>query len=38
VPRDEIITGGFDALVDGSRGEVKILVEVSPARSGAAGR
>src|SRR5262245_43678798 len=35
VPRDEIITGGFDALVDGGRGEVKILVEVDSSRSAA---
>src|SRR5262245_31557441 len=35
VSRDEIITGGFDALVDGGRGEVKILVEVDSSRSGA---
>jgi (R,R)-butanediol dehydrogenase/meso-butanediol dehydrogenase/diacetyl reductase len=35
VPRDEIIKGGFDALVDAGRGEVKILVEVNPPRPGA---
>ncbi|PWU24613.1 MAG: zinc-binding dehydrogenase [Candidatus Rokuibacteriota bacterium] len=35
VPRDEIIKGGFDALVDAGRGEVKILVEVGAPRSGA---
>jgi (R,R)-butanediol dehydrogenase/meso-butanediol dehydrogenase/diacetyl reductase len=38
VPRDEIIAGGFDALVDGGRGEVKILVEVASPRPGASGR
>jgi (R,R)-butanediol dehydrogenase/meso-butanediol dehydrogenase/diacetyl reductase len=32
VPRDEIIKGGFDALVDAGRGEVKILVEVNRPR------
>ena len=34
VPRAEIIAGGFDALVDGGRGEVKILVEVDRPRPG----
>jgi (R,R)-butanediol dehydrogenase/meso-butanediol dehydrogenase/diacetyl reductase len=29
--RDEIITGGFEALIDAGRGELKVLVEVNRA-------
>ena len=30
-PRDEIVTGGFEALIDPGRGELKVLVEVNRA-------
>ncbi len=30
-PRDEIVTGGFEALIDAGRGELKVLVEVKRA-------
>jgi (R,R)-butanediol dehydrogenase / meso-butanediol dehydrogenase / diacetyl reductase len=30
-PRDEIVAGGFEALIDPGRGELKILVEVNRA-------
>ena len=29
--RDDIVTGGFEALIDAGRGELKILVEVNRA-------
>jgi (R,R)-butanediol dehydrogenase / meso-butanediol dehydrogenase / diacetyl reductase len=33
-PRDEIVAGGFEALVDAGRGELKVLVEVNrPVRA-----
>jgi len=30
-PRGEIVAGGFEALVDPGRGELKVLVEVNRA-------